>query len=199
MAAGKASKPGWRLPIGAALGALLICSATAGAQVIERERYSGTFSGDEESCGYDLHFEGTYSGLIMWKMRGNQLTPTPYFFDNYEYREVLALEDGRGFIIQGNGTYKNISITHVRGTIYRFLSIDVGQVFTIRTLEGRVVERNRGLLKTTFLLDTRGDADPDNDVFIEGSFRFLKDAGKHPAAYSTDEEFCAVIDEAIRG
>lgn len=190
-------KGGWRLATAAGLGLLLLSSGAAQAQVIERLHYSGAFSGEEQSCGYDLHFEGTYSGLFMWKMRGNE--PTPYVFNNYESHEVLTLEDGRGFVIETNGNYKDLRITHVRGTIYRFIWIDSGQVFTIQTLDGRVVERNRGLLKATYLVDTKGDSDPGNDVFIEGSDRLLKDAGVHPELYTTDEEFCAFIDEAIRG
>jgi hypothetical protein len=42
--------------------------------------------------------------------------------------------------------------------------------------------RDRGVLFTTFVVDTLGDSDLDNDVFIDGSFSLLKDAGSHPAA-----------------
>jgi hypothetical protein len=178
----------------ALLGALL-ASASAGASVIERVHYSGTFAHEETICGHELHNEGTFSGLFMLKMRGNE--PIPYGSDNYYVREVQTDIDGNGFITQSNGLFKDLRITHVRGTIYRFVAINVGQVETIRTLDGRVVERNRGLLKFSFLVDTKGDANPDNDEFIDESF--LKDAGKHPAAYSTDEEFCAVIEEAMGG
>ena len=107
--------------------------------------------------------------------------------------------DGDGFVVVINGMYKDLRITHVRGTIYRFVGIDVGQVYTVRTLDGKAVQRNRGLLKFTFLVDTKGDSNLNNDQFIPNSFRMLKDAGKHPDASATDEEFCAVIEEAIRG
>jgi hypothetical protein len=73
----------------------------------------------------------------------------------------------------------------------------VGQAQTFSTLAGKVVERNVGQLKFSLLIDTMGDADPSNDEVIEETL--LKDAGMHPEVYSTDEEFCAMIDEAMAG
>lgn len=181
----------------AVLGGLLVSSPTAGARVIEREHYSGTFSHPEFLCSQVFQNEGTFHGNFMLKMRGEQ--PTPYLFDNYYVREVQTNADGDGFVVVINGMYKDLAITHVRGTIYRFVGIDVGQVYTVRTLDGKAVQRNRGLLKFTFLVDTKGDSNLNNDQFIPNSFRMLKDAGKHPDASATDEEFCAVIEEAIRG
>lgn len=72
-------------------------------------------------------------------------------------------------------------------------------MFTIRTLDGKAVYRNRGLLEITFLMDTLGDSDYHNDVFIEDSLRLVREAGQHPIVTDTDEEFCAAIDQAIRG
>ena len=186
---------GWWLATATALGALLLSSVTAGARVIERERYSGTFSGNEVSCGHHLHFEGTFSGLFMVKSRDDQ---PPSAFDNYEVHEVFTEADGDGYIIDQNGLWNEVRVRHVRGTIYRYTAINVGQVFTIRTLKGRPIYRNRGLLEFTFLVDTKGDSNIHNDEVLENSFRFVRDAGKHPET-STDEEFCAVIEEAIRG
>jgi hypothetical protein len=48
-------------------------------------------------------------------------------------------------------------------------------------------------------MDTRGDSDPGNDVFLEDSLRLVRDAGKHPIVTQTDAEFSAVIDEAVQG
>ena len=38
----------------------------------------------------------------------------------------------------------------------------------------------------------RGDSDLDNDVFIEGSFALLKDAGRHPGFYI---DFCEIASD----
>ena len=50
--------------------------------------------------------------------------------------------------------------------------------------------KDRGLLFTTFVVDTLGDSDLDNDVFVDGSFSLLKDAGSHPGFYA---DFCEDI------
>ena len=52
------------------------------------------------------------------------------------------------------------------------------------------------MLKATFQVDTLGDTDLDNDVFIEDSFELLGDHGRHPGFYV---DFCEVIDEYFNG
>lgn len=186
------------LPVLLIAGIFVLVSTTGGqARVIERSHYSGTDSGVENICGHRVHFEVSFSGLFMLRMRGNE--PTPYYFDNYRFRDVHTDAEGNGFIIQSNGLYKDLRITHVRGTIYRFVAIESGQPFSIRSLDGGVVVRDRGLLKTSFLVDTHGDADLDNDEFVDGSFRVLMDSGSHPGFTLTEDEFCAAVEEAIGG
>ena len=170
--------------------------SASGARVLEREHYSGTESRTERICGHRFDVESTFSGLFMWKTRGNQLTP--YFFDNSRFRNVYTDANGNGFIIQGNALFKAVRISHVRGTIYRHVAHESGQPFSIRTLDGKAVLRDRGLLKTTFLIDTKGDQDLENDVFLDRSFRLLKDAGRHPGFYLEGDEFCAFVEEAMR-
>jgi hypothetical protein len=191
-----AGKVGWRWA-SVTFGAMLLLMPATGAagRVIERDHYSGTESGEERVCGRRFHFELSFSGLFMLKTRDKE--PTPYLFNNYRFRDVHTDDQGDGFIIQANGLFKDLRITHVRGTIYRFVSIEAGQPFSIRALDGTVVLRDRGLLKTTLLVDTKGDANLDNDKFIDGSFRVLLDAGRHPGFYLSEEEFCAAVNEAM--
>ena len=186
---------GWRWSVILAGMLLLAPASGAGARVIDRERYFETDSLEDTICGRDLHGEATFSGLFMLKTRGHQ--PIPYFFDNFRYRVVFTDDEGDGFIIQGNGLLKDLRIRRVEGTIYRFVAIETGQPFSIRALDGTVVLRDRGMLKTTFMVDTKGDMNLDNDEFIDGSFELLKDAGKHPGFYLEEEESCPFIEEAM--
>ena len=186
------------LMAGAVLVLLVSSSALpADAVVLHRERYEGTFSGNEVECGRRVHVEGTNSGVLMLKSTGGNRPPTT--FDNYNIHEVLTDAGGDGYIIDQTGLYHEMRVRHVRGNIYRYTAHNVGQVFTIRTLGGKAVYRNRGLLEITFLMDTLGDSDYHNDVFIEDSLRLIRHAGQHPIVTGTDEEFCAAIDQAIRG
>ena len=172
-------------------------SIAADARVLDRQRYSGTFEVDEMNCGRHQHIEGTFRGITMLKASRGDLPPR--LLDNYDIHEVFTEDDGDGYIIDQSGLYSDVRVRHAGGSLYRYKAINVGQVFTIRTLDGKAVQRDRGLLEITFLMDTQGDSDPTNDVFLEDSLRLVSEAGKHPYATQTDAGYCAVIEEAIRG
>src|SRR5262245_17546731 len=188
----------WVVVVVSTMAAMLWSSATAAdARVLDRERYSFTSVAHERTCGRHLRVETTFSGIRMTK--STQQGAATLAFDNYNIHELLTEADGDGYIIDQAGLYSDLRASRVRGTLYRFTAINVGQVFTIRTLDGKAVERNRGLFEITFLMDTKGDSDPGNDVFFEDSVRLVRDAGKHPIVAQTDAEFCAVIDQAVQG
>ena len=172
-------------------------SIAAEARVLDWHRYSGTFEADETNCGRHQHIEGTFRGVTMLKASQGNLPLR--LFDNYDIHEVFREDDGDGYIIDQSGLYNDVRVRHAGGTLYQYTAINVGQVFTIRTLDGKAVQRDRGLLEITFLMDTHGDSDPTNDVFLEDSLRLVREAGKHPYATQTDAEYCAVIEQAIQG
>jgi hypothetical protein len=174
----------------------LFAAVPATGAPLERTRYSFTETGTEFICGVTYEFEVTVSGLFMLK-RGHHGDPTPYFFDNSRFSDVHLDAGGNGFIIDGHTLYKDVKITKVAGTVYSFVAMYAGQPFTIRTLDGRVVLRDRGNLTIGFSVDTKGDDDLSNDEFL--SFEVLRDAGAHPGFYLTEEEFCAAVDEAVAG
>ena len=181
----------------ATLAFVLSAAIPSEARVVDRERYSGSFAGEEINCGHHVHLEGTFHGTLMFKSTAGDVAATMY--DDYNIHEVFTEANGDGYILDQTGLYHEIRARLVRGTVYRFTAINVGQVFTIRTLSGKAVERNRGLEDITFLMDTQGDSDPTNDVFFEDSLRLVRAAGKHPEISATDEELCANIDKAIAG
>ena len=94
---------------------------------------------------------------------------------------------GASFTRHGEGMYKDLHIVNVEGTVYRFESMEVGQPFVISDSDGNVVVRDRGRLLTGFTVDTLGDDNLDNDVFIDGTFELLADNGRHPGFYM---DFC---------
>lgn len=174
-----------------------VSAVPAEARVLDRQRYSFTSVGHERTCGRHLTVETTMSGIQMTKARAGGLHYTLY--DNYNIHEVLTDVAGEGYIIDQNGLYTEIRVRHARGTLYRYTAINTGQVFTIRTLGGKAVERNHGLEEITFIVDTLGDSDPSNDVYLENTLRLVRDVGSHPLITQTKAEFCAVIEQAIQG
>ena len=179
------------------IGASALAVGVADAKPLEREHYSGTDTFSFDDCGFTIDAEIAFSGLFMLK-EGKHGDPTPYLFDNYRYQVTfIDTETGEGIIQQGNGLYKDLHITNVEGTIYQFEGLEAGQPFSIRTLDGDIILRDYGLLRTTFVVDTKGDTDLDNDEFVEGSFEVLADRGAHPGFYFDEEMFCATVEEAL--
>ena len=166
----------------------------AQAAPVEREHYSGSDSFDFDDCGFTVHEEVTFEGVFMLKAPRADGAP-PYLFDNYEAHETLSA-NGRTLTIDHQGLYKDLHITLVEGTVYQFVAMEAGQPFVVRDEDGNVLIRDRGVLKSTFQVDTHGDTDLDNDKFIEGSFSVLADNGRHPGFYV---DFCEVLEDYFLG
>jgi len=156
------------------------------AAPIEYVHYSGTDSFNFDDCGFVIHDEVVFEGVFMLKAPRTEGAP-PRYFDNYHSIETLTA-NGRTATIEHQGLYKDLHITLVEGTIYEFVAMEAGQPFVVRDGDGNILIRDRGVLVTTFRVDTQGDTDLSNDVFIEGSWSLLKDAGSHPGFYI---DFCA--------
>ncbi len=175
------------------LGANLAAGAVHGAP-LERENYSGTESFSFDDCGFQIDGVIEFSGRFMLKA-GRRGDPTPYFFDNYKYRTVYTNPlTGDWFELSGNGLYKDLKITNVSGTVYTFEVVEVGRPFEVRDMDGNVVLRDRGHLRYRFSVETLGDANLDNDMFIDGSFELLADNGRHPGFYVG---FCTLAGDLI--
>lgn len=164
----------------------LALAAPAHAAPLERDHYSFTDSFDFVDCGFVIHDEVTFEGTFMLKAP-RKSTSLPYLFDNYEVHETLTA-NGRTLTIDHQGLYKDVHITLVGGTVYQVVAMEAGQPWVARDSDGNKLFFDRGVLKTTFQIDNKGDTDLANDVFIEGSWFLLADHGRHPAFYI---DFCA--------
>ena len=77
--------------------------------------------------------------------------------------------------------YKDLHATLISGTTYRFVAQEFRSTIRRRgTTRVPCSLHDRGVLKTTFVVDTKGDNDLSNDVFVDGSFELLADHGSHP-------------------
>jgi hypothetical protein len=72
--------------------------------------------------------------------------------------------------------------------------VENGRPFEVRDSEGNLIIKDRGHLRTRFVVDTLGDTDLDNDVFIEGSFELLAENGAHPGFFI---DFCDIATDLI--
>ena len=177
------------------LGAL---AAPAVAKPLAHELYSGTDTFlVEDLCGTDWTVDMTFSGNFMLKA-GRHGSP-PYYFDNYRYTEVWTdVNDPTRMVIhEGNGLWRDQHITLVEGTTYHFEVIEAGQPSTWWTTDGTLIYRDRGSIVWEFTVDTLGDDDLDNDIFVSGEGP-TSIHGPHPELVS-GEDFCPTITAAIDG
>ena len=124
----------------------------------------------------DWSVEATFSGNFMLKA-GRHGSP-PYFFDNYRYREVWTdlSAPTRMVIHQGNALWRDHKITLVEGTTYHFEVIEAGQPSTWWTVDGEPIFRDRGSIVWAFTVDTLGDDNLENDIFVAAT----RGANQHP-------------------
>jgi hypothetical protein len=149
-----------------------------------------------DDCG--LTVEGTSEGSGSFHLRpGKHGDPTPYLFDNYEWRAVSTNPaNGKWFVEEGQGMYRDLKITNVEGTIYTFVAQETGRPYSLTDMNGNKVFYDRGRLLTTFQVDTKGDDDLSNDEFIEGSWALLAENGDH-SRFFFDGDFCEIVNDLL--
>lgn len=145
----------------------------------------------ETECGdpitIDYHIEG--SGVFMLK-EGRRGDPTPYFFDNYSAVETFTA-NGKTATVEHNGLFKDQSIELVEGTVYQFTAIESGRPIVAHGPDGERLVFDAGRILFSALIDTEGDADLENDVFLEEGEPQV--AGPHPVFFG-EADFCDLID-----
>jgi hypothetical protein len=177
------------------VGALTLSTAgPAGAAPLEVEHYSfeesDTFTDTEcgEPITIDFHVEG--SGVFMFK-EGRAGGP-PLVFDNYESTETFTnVDTGETATLYHQGSYKDLRAVHVEGTVYEFTAIEAGRPVVAFGPDGERLLFDRGQIRFTFRVDTQGDDDLGNDVFIDEEEPRV--AGPHPV-FLEEVDFCDLLD-----
>lgn len=192
--------PSFRRPAMVSVAGLVlaaIVAAPVSARPLAHEHYSGGESGTWDDCGLELEFQGSWHGLFTLK-EGRAGDPTPYLTDNYEWDWFnYNPANGKWFTEHGQAIYKDLQITLLEGTTYRFIAQEAGYPYEIRTSDGETIVMDQGLLRYQFDVDTKGDDDLDNDEFIEGSDLLLADHGAHPVWHMTGDEYCALVNDLL--
>lgn len=180
---------------GAAVVAGLLASgvAPAGAEPIEREHYtfhvSDTITDTECGAPITVDYVADFSGLFMIK-EGRAGDPTPYVFRNYSDVETFTA-NSKTFTLIHEGLYMDQHIELVEGTVYRITAIETGRPVSGIAPDGTKVNLDRGRIRFTFLVDTLGDVEPRNDVFLSDEGTDV--AGPHPALIG-EADFCDLLD-----
>jgi hypothetical protein len=176
-------------PWTAAATAVLVVGGTASAHAVPSrwETTSTTEDFSFEICGLDFTAVSTFTERLKWKQPRESGAPRLQFTAYQFHTEFTA--DGVTLTTEGHGLFKDRRATHVGGTVWEFVVSDLGTPYTLFDPSGEVLVRDHGVITWSFRVDTLGDVDPDNDVFIDMG-PVLGETGEHP---SRDLDFCEVI------
>ena len=180
----------------AAAGALIFAIPTsASAKPIEHEHYSDSFTDTftDTECGDPITIDYTaeFSGVFKLNARKGS-APVPYFFDNYRGVETYTnVANGETFTLLHQGLFKDLHVELVEGTIYHFTAIETGRPVVAIGPDGKRLLFDRGRIRFSALIDTKGDSDLSNDVFLTEDDPSV--AGPHPIFFEV-ADFCDALD-----
>ena len=170
---------------------VMACATQAQATVIDKEHYSFSDSFPDVICGVPVRHDTVESGVAHVRVGKGDLASAFFGINNYRATSTLTNEaNGNIVTIEHNGVVHDTKATHVSGSIFKFTTINAGQPFTIRDMTGRVVVRDRGVIRETYLFDTLGDATPGGLYLEEIGLRV---SGPHPLFPFDENTFCAVV------
>ena len=167
-------------------------AAPARATILDR----GTFAGSETDvpdpqCGIALVRDSTFSGSF--RIRVDKASDGQAFFQHlqFEFRDVFTNPaNGKSMTFEGHSLTNELTAQQLAGNVYEFTTIEAGQPFTVRDGAGRVVLRDRGVIRHRVVFDTLGDGMPGGITLDD---QIVAVGGPHPGLDQSEEEFCAMV------
>lgn len=154
----------------------------AAATVTHREQSTETFEFSGEPCGIPLDVVMTWSSRLVVREDADGAARTK---DTYSFEAVFTNpENDRWFVQRGHGVVNQIKATPLEGSLYEIVVADAGQPFVLEDSEGRVVLRDRGVVRRTLLFDLEAGEHAETDALAHGP---------HPS--SDGDAVCAAMAE----
>jgi hypothetical protein len=175
--------------VAAAVLALGLGAGPIGATVIGADHYSDDYAFSFDDCGFWMDVVGHDEGVAHLRV-GKGVRATAFFLhDNYEFQETWTRRDtGDWFTVRGDGLFQETRATHVAGTQFAFRSVNAGVPFEVLDSTGRLVLRDRGVIRQEIIFDTLGDDVPGGEFIADVSFSV---GGPHPGL---DFDPCSMLD-----
>lgn len=176
------------LLLAAAVAALAVVPAAQGA-IFERFRFvDEPYSFEEEICGIEVQIEGTASGHGRVRTGTGKVATAFFALTNFAFSETWTAANGRSVTVTGNAVFNEVKAVPLGGNVFRFTAIEAGQPFRLYDSQGSLLLRDRGVIRSSLVFDTLGDATPGGVVVeeLEPSVR-----GPHPGFF--DETLCPVL------
>src|SRR4051794_17939208 len=123
-------------------------SIPARATVIDQEHYSFSDSFPDVICGVSVRHDVVGSGVAHVRVGKGDLASAFFGVDNYEATSTLTnASNGNVVRIEHNGVVVDTTGRRVSGSIFEFTTIEAGQPIRIRDMTGRIVSRDRGVVR----------------------------------------------------
>jgi poly(3-hydroxybutyrate) depolymerase len=153
-------------------------TAAGGPEVV-----SDTYGGQNVECGYPIDIAGTFTSSALTRIRSPKDPSTFFDHERYSFREVWTnTATGAWFVIRGSSLGADLTAKRIEGNVFEYTSMQAGQPFVVEDSTGRVVSRDRGVIRFRVQWDTGGDTDPARE-FVD--FLGLELKGPHPG-FDTD-------------
>ena len=165
--------------------------------MINKEHYSFSDSFPDVICSVPVRHDVAGSGVAHVRVGKGDLDTLFFGLDNYEATSTLTnLANGNVVRIEHNGVVHDVKGTLVEGSIFKATTNEAGQPIRIRDMSGRVVARDRGVIRVTYLWDMLGDHTP-GGIFVDELGVAV--AGPHPLFPFDEATFCAVVRPLLLG
>jgi hypothetical protein len=182
------------LLLAAAVAAVAAVPAAQGA-IFERFRFvDEPYSFQEEICGIEVQIEGTASGHGRIRTGTGKVATAFFALTNFAFSETWTAANGKSVTVTGNAVFNEVKAVPLGGNVFRFTAIEAGQPFRLYDSQGNLLLRDRGVIRSSLVFDTLGDATPGGVVVeeLEPSVR-----GPHPGF--DDETLCPVLVPLLTG
>ena len=180
------------------LGTGLVAAGTASATMFQKvEPYAGVDNFPIDGfCGLDeVQLNVEFSGRTLIREGKGKQDDAFFLHDNYSVLETITnRQNDKFFTVSHDGVFQDVRATRVEGSVFEFVSHDVGQPFVVRDMDGNVVLRDRGAITFTYLFDTLGDDLPGGDIIVDLDVRV---SGPHPGFFASPEDQCAAVQDMI--
>lgn len=168
---------------------LVAAAGSAGASIFHREQYAGTDEFTYDICGFVVEVDVTFSGRLLIR-EGKHGNDSAYFaHDKFQYTETHSA-NGKFFTISGNVLFQETRAVPLGDDLFAFDSVEAGQPFVVRGMDGEVLLRDRGAIRRTLVFDTLGDETP-GGIFVDQLDLHI--AGPHPGFFIDPMEACPLL------
>lgn len=175
-----------------ALVAVLLPSP-AGATIFDRftveETDSFVFEPLSFICGFEVQLDVEVDGKVIIREGKGKRDSAFFAHETISYTETYSA-NGKYFTISGNSVFQETKAVPLGGSLFEFSSIQAGQPYTVRDMDGNVLLRDRGVVASTVVFDTLGDDVPGGFFVAEVDFRV---GGPHPGLDVDPTQACSLL------